>query len=144
MRTIALHRVTTPASAMGQRAPSKLHTHWKGPMRVISNNGAEYLLLDLVQNKKISVHISRLKRFEYDPIHVDPLAIAAKDYEEDEVELILEHRGNPKRKSDMDFLVRWLGYDETVDLWLPWSSLRTNTVLHQCLRDNALEKLIPK
>ena len=54
-------------------------------MRVISNNGAEYLLLDLVQNKKISVHISRLKRFEYDPIHVDPLAIAAKDYEEDEV-----------------------------------------------------------
>ena len=136
--------VLYPASAMGQRAPSKLHTHWKGPMRVISNNGAEYLLLDLVQNKKISVHVSRLKRFEYDPIHVDPLAIAAKDYEEDEVELILEHRGSPKRKSDMDFLVRWLGYDETEDLWLPWSSLRTNTVLHQYLRDNGMEKLIPK
>ena len=133
-----------PDSAMGQRAPTKLHTHWKGPMRVISNKGAEYLLLDLVQNKQISVHISRLKRFEYDPLHVDPLAIAAKDYEEDEVEAILEHRGNPKRKSDMDFLVRWLGFDETEDLWLPWSSLRNNTVLHQYLRDNNMEKLIPK
>ena len=75
-----------PDSAMGQRAPTKLHTHWKGPMRVISNKGAEYLLLDLVQNKQISAHISRLKRFEYDPLHVDPLAIAAKDYEEDEVD----------------------------------------------------------
>ena len=133
-----------PDSAMGQRVPTKLHTHWKGPMRVISNKGAEYLLLDLVQNKQISVHISRLKRFEYDPLHVDPLAIAAKDYEEDEVEAILEHRGNPKRKSDMDFLVRWLGFDETEDLWLPWSSLRNNTVLHQYLRDNNMEKLIPK
>ena len=117
--------VLYPDSAMEQRAPTKLHTHWKGPMRVISNKGAEYLLLDLVQNKQISVHISRLKRFEYDPIHVDPMAIAAKDYEEDEVEAIIEHRGNPKCKSGMDFLVRWLGYDETEILWLPWSSLRT-------------------
>ena len=113
-------------------------------MRVISNKGAEYLLLDLVQNKQISVHISRLKRCEYDPRHVDPMAIAAKDYEEDEVEAILQHRGSPKRKSDMDFLVRWLGYDETEDLWLPWSALRNNTALHQYLRDNNMEKLIPK
>ena len=44
----------------------------------------------------------------------------------------------------MDFLVRWLGYDETEDLWLPWSALRNNTVLHQYLRDNNMEKLIPK
>ena len=136
--------VLYPASAMGQRAPTKLHTHWKGPMRVISNKGAEYLLHDLVQDKQIPIHVKRLKKFEHDPIHVDPLAIAAKDYEEDEVELILEHKGDPKRKSSLDFLVRWLGYDETEDLWLPWSALRTNAVLHQYLRDNNMHKLIPK
>ena len=129
---------------MGQRAPTKLHTHWKGPMRVISNKGAEYLLLDLVQNKQVSVHISRLKRFEYDPLHVNPLAIAAKDYEEDEVEAIIRHIGNPKQKTKMEFLVRWLGFDESEDLWLAWDELRNNTVLHQYLRDNNMEKLIPK
>ena len=136
--------VLYPGSAMGQRAPTKLHMHWKGPMRVISNQGAEYVLHDLVQDKQIPIHVSRLKKFEHDPRHVDPLAIAAKDYEEDEVERILDHKGDPKRKSSLDFLVRWLGYDETEDLWLPWSSLRTNAVLHQYLRDNNMGKLIPK
>ena len=30
-----------PKSAMATRAPTKQHTPWKGPMRVISNVGAE-------------------------------------------------------------------------------------------------------
>ena len=77
--------VLYPKSAMGQRAPTKLHTHWKGPMRVISNQGAEYTLHDLVQNKNVTVHV-----------------------------------------------------------WLPWSSLRTNTVLHQYIKDHNMAKLIPK
>ena len=136
--------VQYPNSAMGARAPSKLHTHWKGPMRVVSNKGAEYTVRDLVQDKDILVHVKRLKVFEYDPLRHDPLAIAAKDYEEDEVESIIRHTGDPKRKSSMDFLVRWQGYDESEDLWLPWSALRTNVALHTYLRANNLEKLIPK
>ena len=136
--------VQYPKTVMGIRAPTKLHPHWKGPMRVISNKGAEYTLRDLVQDKNISVHISRLKEFEYDPLHHDPLAIAAKDNEEDEVESIIRHTGDPKRKTSMDFLVRWKGYDESEDLWLPWSELRTNNALHTYLRQNGMEKLIPK
>ena len=136
--------VQYPNSAMGTRAPTKLHTHWKGPMRVISNKGAEYTLLDLVQNKNVTVHVTRLKEFEHDPARHNPLEIAAKDYEEDEVEKIIRHTGDPKRKSSMDFLVRWLGYDDSEDLWLPWSALRNNVALHTYLRDNNMEKLIPK
>ena len=136
--------VQYPKTVMGIRAPTKLHPHWKGPMRVISNKGAEYTLRDLVQDKNISVHISRLKEFEYDPLHHDPLAIAAKDNEEDEIESIIRHTGDPRRKTSMDFLVRWKGYDESEDLWLPWSELRTNNALHTYLRQNGMEKLIPK
>ena len=44
----------------------------------------------------------------------------------------------------MDFLVRWLGYDENEDLWLPRSALRNNVALHTYLRDNEMEKLIRK
>ena len=66
-----------------------------------------------------------MKAFEHDPKRTDPLAIiAAKDYEEFEIESIISHSGNPKRKSDMEFQVRWLGYDESEDLWLPWSEVR--------------------
>ena len=53
------------------------------------------------------------------PKRTDPLAIAAKDYEEFEIEFVISHSGNTKRKSDMDFQVRWLGYDESEDSWLP-------------------------
>ena len=129
---------------MGNKPPSKLHTHWKGPMRVISNNGSEYKLHDLVKNKDVNIHISRLKLFEHDTTRHNPLAIASKDYEEDPVEAILAHTGNPKRKTSMDFLVRWLGYDESEDLWLPRSALHDNAILHAYLKANNMEKLIPK
>ena len=82
---------------MATRAPTKQHTPWRGPMRVISNVGAEYIVHDLVQNKDIPVNISRMKTFEHDPKRTDPLAIAAKDYEEFEIEFVISHSGNPKR-----------------------------------------------
>ena len=82
--------------------------------------------------------MSRLKHFDYEPLIDNPTAIAAKDYEEDEVECILSHHGDPKRKTSMDFLVRWTGFDESQDLWLPWSALHSNVKLHQYLRDNGM------
>ena len=88
--------------------------------------------------------MSRLKKFEHDPRIHNPVAIAAKDYEEDEIEAIISHTGDPRQKAGMDFLVRWLGYDESEDLWLPWSELRLNTVLHAYLRVNGMENIIPK
>ena len=107
--------VAYPDSAMGRRAPSKLHTHWKGPMRVVSNQGADYMVYDLVKNKTIPIHVSRLKAFVHDPRRTDPLTIAARDNDEDEVEAIISHSGDPKKKSLMDFQVRWLGHDATED-----------------------------
>ena len=136
--------VSYPNTPMGRKPPSKLHTPWKGPMRVISNKGAEYTVHDLVRNQNIPVHVSRLKRFEHDTLRVDPLHVAAKDNEEDEVDAVLAHSGDPKRKSTMDFLVRWTGYTDSENLWLPWAELRLNPKLHQYLRDNGMERLVPK
>jgi hypothetical protein len=44
----------------------------------------------------------------------------------------------------MDFKVRWKGYDESEDSWLPWSELRANPALHVYLTAKSLEKLIPR
>ena len=137
--------VKYPDSAMGHRAPSKLHTHWKGPMRVVSNKDAEYTLHDLVKNKHISVHVSRLKVFEYDPKRTDPLAIAARKNDDDEeVESIITHSGNSKRKSDIDFQVRWAGFDASEDSWLQWSEVRNIPAIHTYLRAHNMVKLISK
>ena len=96
--------VLYPKTALGSRAPTKLHTNWKGPMRVISNTGAEYIVHDLVQDKNIKVHVSRLKHFDNEPRIDDPTAIAAKDYEEDELESILAHQGDAPAKERLPSL----------------------------------------
>ena len=75
---------------MGNRAPSKLHTHWKGPMRVVENKGSNYTLHDLVRDMNINVHAFRLKWAYYDDSHIDPLYVAAKNYEADEVMTLKE------------------------------------------------------
>ncbi len=48
-----------------------------------------------------------------------PSDVALEDRGEFKVEFITRHVGDPKRKSEMDFLVRWEGYNTTHDLWLP-------------------------
>ena len=63
-----------------------------------------------------------------------------------DVEAVLDHVGDPPpngKKSEMEFLVKFLGYDEEYNLWLPWAELRDNRALHHYLRDNRMRSLIP-
>jgi hypothetical protein len=76
-------------------------------------------------------------------MEVDPLDIARRDYLEYFVEEILEHRGNPKKVSTLQFLVKWLNYTEDYNTWEPWANLRLVGPLHKYLRANQMEKLIP-
>ena len=110
-----------------------------------SVEGDAYTLTDLVSHKKKRpVHVSRLREFKYNSEYTDPAKIAQSDTLEFEVERILGHEGDIKRRSTLDFLVRWAGYSEEHDLWLPWSELRDNEALHSYLREKGLDKLIPK
>ena len=59
------------------------------------------------------------------------------------IEKILEHRGNLKRRSEIEFSVRWLGYDEQHDSWEPYANLRDSTQLHAYLLEKNLKRLIP-
>jgi len=138
--------VSYPDGAMGPRPPSKLHTNLRGPLRVLSHTGPHYKLYNLVDDKEEIHHVKALLQpYHYDSQQgLQPSAVALKDKGEFKVESILRHTGDPKRKSEMDFLVRWEGYDATHDLWLPWSSLRNNPKLHVYLRSNGLARLIPK
>jgi hypothetical protein len=125
-------------------APTRLHTFWKGPLKVISNVLSEYLLLDLVTDKEKPDHVSDMKPFIFNPLTTDPLDIARRDYLEFFIEKILEMAGNVKKVSTIDFKVKWIGYDDTYNLWLPWKDLRDTEILHEYLKANKLQQLVPK
>jgi hypothetical protein len=97
----------------------------------------------MVTNKTEEVHVKRLKAFDYDPEMDNPLKLAAADYDEFIIERVLEHTGDPKRKSSLDFLVKWLGYDDSHNLWIPWKEARLNAKVHEYLKNEGLERLIP-
>jgi hypothetical protein len=137
--------VSYPDGAMGPKPPSKLHTNLRGPLRVISNVGSHYTLFNMVDNKEEIHHIKTLHPYQYDVTNgLQPEEVALKDTGEFRVDSILQHTGDPKRKSGMDFYVRWIGYDDSHNLWLPWSSLRNNPKLHNYLHIAGLPQLIPK
>jgi hypothetical protein len=125
------------------KPPTRAHTFWRGPLKVVANDKSEYLLHDLVQNKTKPYHVSDMKPFVFNPLQTDPLDIARRDYLEFFVEKVLDMRGDPKRVSSLTFLTKWLGYDDTHNTWEPWKVCVVE-ILHTYLRANTLSKIIPK
>jgi hypothetical protein len=124
--------------------PTRLHTFWRGPMKVISGGNSRYLLKDLVTHKEREYHVSDMKPFKFDPLKINPLDIARRDQMEFFVEKILEHKGNIKSKTDLTFHVKWLNYDESENTWEPYALLRDTAQLHEYLQLHKLQRLIPR
>jgi hypothetical protein len=135
--------VMYPKGRMGRLPPSKLHTPWKGPLRVISHVGTKYLLQNLVTNKTEYAHVTALKPFEYDPQRVDPREISLQDQQFFVVSEILDHKGDSSRRSSLEFKVRWLNKTAEDDTWETFHTLRNNKYLHEYLAKHKMRKFIP-
>jgi hypothetical protein len=85
-----------------------------------------------------------MRPFHFDPSITNPLDIARRDYLEFFIEKVLDHRGLPKRKRSLEFLIQWMGYDSFDNSWEPWSNFHESYYLHDYLRANNLSSLIPK
>ena len=137
--------VTYPDSQVtGKREPKKQLTPLRGPLRVHSIIGSTYKLINLVNNKVETVKVNRLVPFYLDPEIHNPMHIAAKDYSEFPIEQVLAHRGNPTRKSQMEFKVRWQGFTASDDTWELWKTLCNVPGLHAYLISVGLARLVPK
>jgi hypothetical protein len=91
---------------------------------VDKENDNIFSVTDLVSNKILRIHIDRLRLFTCAD-NTNPqelLEIAAADKDEYVVESIVNHRGN--KKSNYEFLIRWLGYDPADDTWLKYSDVK--------------------
>ena len=125
--------------------PSKLHPRLQGPYRVVNHIGSRYSLQNLVTDIISDFHVTRLRPYLYDEdLDEDPKATANRDEQMFTVEKILEHTGSIKNRKELYFKVRWLGYTEKYDKWLPVKDLRHNSILHAYLEKNRMKTLIPK
>ena len=114
-------------------------------MRVLSSIGTRYTVLDIsTNNKQLEVHVSRLRPFNHNPIHTDPVQVANADQNHFMVERIVQHRGHIRRKKTLFFETKWQGFPDSENTWLPYSELRDNIYLHDYLHANNLRHLIPK
>ena len=115
--------------------PTRLHTNWKGPMRVIKESNSRYILLDLLTGKEKDYHVSDMKPFVFDSASSDQMKFF--------IEKISHHRGKLSQWKSLQFFVSWMGYDQTYDSWEPYANLRDSTHLHSNLREKNLTQLIP-
>ena len=87
--------------------------------------------------------MSDIKPCVFDSAVVDSMDVARCDYMEYFVDKILQHRGNPKKSSSMEFEVSWLNYPPDSNTWESYKNLRQCGPLHVYLTENNLVKLIP-
>ena len=82
------------------------------------------------------MHISRISPFQYDSTKIDPEAVAFHDKDEFAIDKIIDAEIDLKlSKLNWMFRVRWMGYEDGHDSWLPWIELRHVKALHSYLRE---------
>jgi hypothetical protein len=72
-----------PSTKAGSGPPNKYGSFWRGPYLIISHDeDTQYNIQNLVTGVISEAHVQHLKPFYYDPKHIEPLNIAAKDNNE--------------------------------------------------------------
>jgi transposase InsO family protein len=105
------------------KRPSKGLDHVKvGPFLVTRKNGPVTYTLELPPDAKIHprFHVSLLEPADKDTPLQRTFRYETEEETEFEVEKILAHRGNNHNK---EFLVKWLGYDDSENTWEPETNL---------------------
>ena len=74
---------------------------------------------DPADNKVYDFPQARLRKYYLDETDI-PAELVALDTNENVVIDILNHNMPTRNKADWDFLVRWAGYPDEEDSWLPW------------------------
>jgi hypothetical protein len=72
---------------------TRLHTLWRGPMKVIKSLKGQYTLLDLTTLKEKEYHSTHLKEFIFNPNRVSPLDVARSG-------VPMQHRDTVENRGD--------------------------------------------
>ena len=139
--------------AYPDRTPTKLTPRWRGPLAVVSHNKQSSLVevQCILTNRIYKVHVNRLKLYN-NSRDIPPADIAAVDIDHYTVESIAGHRvidskvkaGARRNRDftarDMEFKVKWLGYDEEDDTWMHYSEIKSLSALEKYLVSNDIRR----
>ena len=123
---------------------NKLLPKHRGLYQVRGRKQSIYIIEDLVLGKQIKTHVHNLRPFIFSPTRVTPGEIAQQNEQELMVRDIIAHRGDHHRRSSMEFLVPWTGYDASFNSWEPYKALMHVDKLHEYLREHKMRSLIPR
>jgi hypothetical protein len=120
-----------------------MKTQLQGPYKVVKSDKSSYTIENLVDKKHLIVHITNLRPYYFDPGVIYPAIIAMHDNQEFVIEKVLNHRGDRKLRSSMEFLIKWKGFDnKNQNSWEPWSGVRNTEKLHEYLTENKMKSLV--
>jgi transposase InsO family protein len=137
--------VSYPVGLNGTRKPpTRFHPILKGPYRVIKSVGSKYTVQNLVTYKHEEYNSTQLRPFNYDPERVNLQDVASRDKKEFIIDHIVSHTGDFKSKKTLQFLVKWLGYEDSENSYEPWKELKNTEQLHAYLIRSGLQAQIPK
>ena len=123
---------------------NKLLPKHRGPYQVRGRKQSIYFIKDLVLGKQIKTHVHNLRPFLFSLDRINPHEVAQQNEQEFMVRDIIAHRGDHHRRSSMEFLVRWTGYDASSNSWEPYKALMHVDKLHEYLREHKMRSLIPR
>jgi len=108
------------------RPPSKTMCPWRGPLAVVGITGNVYACQDLQTSQITSYDIHRLKKYNCssDPNAITPLQLSALDQDLKFVERIIAHEGTPKKRSEMQFLIKWKDLPDEENSNIPWKDAK--------------------
>jgi hypothetical protein len=70
------------------KRPEKMKTQLQGPYEVVKSDKSLYTIENLVDKKHLTVHITNLRPYYFDPAVMDPAIIAMHDNQEFVIEVI--------------------------------------------------------
>jgi hypothetical protein len=121
---------------------TKLAPKLLGPYTVIIQTKNNVQCEHIITGQEKIFHAERITPFVGSV--QDAKKAALLDRDEYIITSILAHRGTFQNKRQLQFLVRWDGYDESSDTWEPWHELMHTQPLHNYLHSIGQSKYIPK
>ena len=101
----------------------------------------------MITKKDERIHVKELRQFIHNNDEQELYRKALRDHHDHfEIAAIRDHRGDARYQTQIEFLVRSKGYDESEDLWLPYSELRDSGALREYLLaqpTRVMQKLVP-
>ena len=121
---------------------NKLSPKLLGPYKVIEQIKNDITCQHVVTNIVSRLHASRVTPYFGTPDTAYTTALLDRD--EYIVDFIITHRGNPRKISTLEFLVRWQNYSSEHDTWEPWIEMKKVSAVHLYLQSNNMSHIIPR